>query len=85
MAKLIIDNNGYDLDDNSSIFKICEQDGVPFECNNGVCGSCHIKILEGEENLSDLTEEELDLGMDKSNRLACQCRIKYGVVRITFG
>ncbi|MDD3375520.1 MAG: 2Fe-2S iron-sulfur cluster-binding protein [Candidatus Omnitrophica bacterium] len=82
MAKLIIDQKEYEVPDNSAISDTCEDAGVRFDCNTGVCGSCHIKILEGAENLSDLTTEEIDLGMDRNNRLACQCTIKTGMVRI---
>jgi len=84
LAKLIIDQIEYEILDGESISKICQQAGVRFDCNTGVCGSCHIKILEGAENLSELTQEETDLGMDQDNRLACQCHIKTGIVKITF-
>lgn len=84
MAKLIIDQQEFDLPDNSSIAEVCEQAGIPFNCNNGVCSSCQIKILEGVDQLNDLTEEEQSLGLDGNRRLACQCVIKAGVVRITF-
>ena len=32
----------------------------------------------------ELTEEENDLGMDRNNRLSCQCSIKSGTVKITY-
>ena len=84
MFKLIIDQAEYDISDDGSIVSACRDAGVRLDCNNGVCGSCHIKVLEGAENLSDLTQEEIDLGMDQNNRLACQCAIKTGIVKITF-
>jgi len=43
-----------------------------------------LHVVEGKENLSELTEEEKDLGRDKEHRLACQCKIKEGEVKIGF-
>ena len=84
MAKIIIDNIEYEVIDGSPIAENCEKAGVPFSCNSGVCGTCQIEIIEGSENLSDLNQEEEDLGMDRRNRLSCQCVIKNGIVKIGF-
>ncbi len=84
MAKVIIDDVEFDVPDNSLIDEICENAGIPFSCNSGVCGTCQIEILEGAENLDELNQEEEDLGMDKNNRLGCQCKIKSGVVKVTY-
>lgn len=88
MATLVFDNNGeeVDLPDSSPISEACEEAGVPFACTEGVCGTCVIEIVEGKENLSKPTKEEEDfLGEGTSHeRLACQCRIKQGIVRIKF-
>lgn len=88
MAKLIFDHNGdeTELSDDSPIAEACEDAGVPFACTEGVCGTCVIEIKEGKENLSPPTKEEEDfLGEGCSDeRLACQCRIKSGQVRISF-
>ena len=84
MAKLIIDSVEYEIPDGGKIDAICEQAGIPFSCNSGVCGTCQIEIQEGSENLGELNNEELDLGMDKNNRLSCQCLIKQGIVKITY-
>ncbi len=88
MATLIFDHSGdeVELPDNSPIAEACEEAGVPFACTEGVCGTCVIEIKEGNENLSKATQEEEDfLGEGTSHeRLACQCRIKSGRVRITF-
>lgn len=84
MAKLIIDNTEYEVTDGAAIDAICESAGVPFSCNSGVCGTCQIEILEGSENLNPLNQEEEDLGMDRRNRLSCQCRIQCGTVEITY-
>lgn len=88
MAKLIFDSSGEEIElpDGAPIAEACEEAGVPFACTEGVCGTCVIEIKEGKDNLSKPTQEEEDfLGSGPCDeRLACQCRIKQGNVRITF-
>ena len=88
MAKLIFDHNEEEIDllDNSPISEACEEAGVPFACTEGVCGTCVIEVKEGKENLSAPTQEEEDfLGEGtRDERLACQCTIMCGKVRISF-
>lgn len=88
MAKLIFDHNDEEIDlpDDSPIAEVCEEAGVPFACTEGVCGTCVIVVKEGRDNLSCPTKEEEDfLGEGTCDeRLACQCRIKQGNVKISF-
>lgn len=88
MATLAFDHNGeeVELPDDSPIAEVCEEAGVPFACTEGVCGTCVIEIKEGKENLSLPTKEEEDfLGEGTCHeRLACQCRITKGRVRVSF-
>ncbi|MCA9405415.1 MAG: (2Fe-2S)-binding protein [Candidatus Omnitrophica bacterium] len=84
MAKLIIDNDEFEIPDGEQIAEVCENAGIPFSCNSGVCGTCQIEIIEGAENLNELNDEENDLGMDQNNRLSCQCRINGGTVKVTY-
>ncbi len=84
MAKLIIDDEEFEIKDGSMIDELCENQGIPFSCNSGVCGTCQIEILEGVNNLNDLNDEEEELGMDRNNRLSCQCSIKSGTVKLTY-
>lgn len=88
MATLVFDQNDEEIElpDGSPIAESCEEAGVPFACTEGVCGTCVIEIKEGEENLTDPTKEEEDfLGEGtRRERLACQCKIKSGRVRVTF-
>jgi ferredoxin len=87
MAKLIYKNTGEEkeLEDGSPIAETCEEAGVPFACTEGICGTCVIEVIEGMENLSDFTQEERDfLGEQNHERLACQCKIKSGIVKINF-
>ena len=82
MAKIIRGDKEIEVIDGSSIIEVCDSLGVPFACYVGSCGICNINILEGEDNLGDLTDEEMKMGMNKKSRLACQCRIKKGIVKM---
>lgn len=87
MAKLIFENTGEEkeLEEDSPIQEVCEEAGVPFACTEGVCGTCVIEVVEGKENLSEFTQEEKDfLGDQDRERLACQCKIQGGCVKIKF-
>ncbi len=88
MAKVIFENTGeeFEVADGASIIDPCEKAGIVFACGYmGICGSCLVEVLEGMENLSDPTQEEIDfLGEDSNNRLACQCKIKGGSVKLKF-
>ena len=86
MAKIISAKDGEEIEvkDNSKIQKPCEKLGIPFQCKDGICGTCMIDIIEGKENLSELTEEEEDLDRDREHRLACQCKIKEGSIKVDF-
>lgn len=83
MAKLTNIENGksMELDDDEWIRDAAEEVGVPFGCEEGICGTCMIDIFEGAENFSELTEPEEDLMRDREHRLACQCKIKKGEVK----
>ena len=85
MAKLVLNDEEFDLEDGEPVKEICEEAGVPFACEEGVCGTCVVEVEEGMENLSGYNEEELDfLGPQDFERLACQCRIKGGCVKLKF-
>lgn len=88
MARLIFEHDGeeVELPDGSPIAEPCEEAGVPFACTEGVCGTCVIEVKEGKENLSPATEEEeAFLGEGTCHeRLACQCKIMKGCVKITY-
>lgn len=86
MAKLIFnENEAVEIEDGDPIKPYCEDAGIPFACEEGVCGTCVIEVEEGMENLSEFTEEELDfLGEQDSERLACQCKISGGCVKIKY-
>jgi ferredoxin len=83
MSKIINLKTGKseELKDGEKIREVIERLGVPFGCEDGICGTCMIDIIEGEDNLSELTEQEKDLMRDKKHRLACQCKIKKGDIK----
>lgn len=87
MAKLIFvpTDEEKELEEGSSLQEACEEAGVPFACTEGFCGTCVIEVAEGMENLSEFTQEERDfLGDPGRERLACQCKIQRGSVKINF-
>lgn len=65
--------------------KKCEA-SIPFGCVQGECGTCLIEVLEGMEYLNPMTEEESLTLSDKERkanyRLACQCNISGGEIKI---
>lgn len=55
---------------------------VPFSCRSASCGTCCIEVKEGADLLLPAEDEELDildmLAAPKTNRLACQAKMKAG-------
>ncbi len=87
MGKLIFEHSGeeHEVAAGEPIAPVCEEAGVPFACTEGVCGTCVIEVTEGMENLSSFTQEEQDfLGELGHERLACQCKLSGGCVKIKF-
>ena len=81
MAILKTDEKELEVNDGEKIMSPCQKLNVPFGCTQGICGTCKIKIIEGIENLSDLSNNEKEMTLDKDIRLACQCSIKSGEVK----
>ncbi len=87
MGKLMFEHSGeeQEIPDGEPIASACEEAGVPFACTEGVCGTCVIEVTAGMENLSSFTQEEQDfLGELGHERLACQCKLRGGCVKIKF-
>ncbi len=87
MGKIIFSHSGEEAEvpDGEGIHEACEEAGVPFACTEGVCGTCVVEVIEGMENLSPPTQEEKDfLGDQTKERLACQCKMKGGCVKLLF-
>lgn len=52
---------------------------IAYGCEDGVCGTCIVKVAEGKENISPMEEQEAQtLEMmcmnDGEHRLCCQCK-----------
>ncbi len=91
MAKIIFNEDEEVIIPNGELIKeYCENVGIPFACEEGICGTCVIEVEEGGENLTDFTQEEIDflgeqdISEEGCERLACQCKIKSGTVRVRF-
>jgi ferredoxin len=84
MAVVKTNDNNIEVANGKAIRDACEELGVLFGCRSGLCGTCMIDVVEGEENLSELTEEEVAMDRDRNHRLACQAKIKKGTVTIKF-
>jgi ferredoxin len=76
-----------DAADGSRLVDICDESGaeVPFSCRSASCGTCRIVLVEGGELLEPADEYELELlaifgDNPLSCRLACQARLRVGVV-----
>jgi ferredoxin len=86
MGTLCVGDQCTEVKDGEKIKVAAEQLGIPFSCEEGVCGSCFCNVLEGEDNLMDLSEREEEYGLSgKNQRLACQAKMKAGKVKIESG
>ena len=87
MGKLVFNGeDAVEVPEGEAIKPACEEAGIPFACEEGLCGTCVIEVEGGMDQLSDYTQEERDfLGDQGCERLACQCKMKgKGTVRIRF-
>ena len=82
MAKIILEGKEKEIKDGEAIKETCRDLGVPFGCESGVCQTCKIVVLEGQDNLELKNETEEGNELSVNERLACQCRIKSGSVKI---
>ena len=84
MAKIITDDKETELRDAEDSADGFERVGVPLGCRIGVCNVCKIKIVSGSENLTEITQNEIDSALEEDERLACQCKVIKGEVKIKF-
>lgn len=83
MAILQTDTQQVIVADGDRIIAACEQLGIPFGCKDGSCGTCLIKVIEGGGNLSPCAAaEQAEIPLADDQRLACQCRLMSGTVKI---
>ncbi|EEX14869.1 ferredoxin [Citreicella sp. SE45] len=63
--------------------------GITYGCRKGDCGTCLARVLEGAENLSEPSALELRVLKENlaghNDRLACQCQVLSGAVKVRPG
>ncbi len=87
--KIIPSGNTFECTDGGTIFEFGQKNNADIETacvGKGTCGLCRIKIVSGEENLSEQSPKELQhLGnvyFINKVRLACQTVVNGGTVEI---
>ena len=84
MPKVTFQSTGQTVDVamSANLKEIIQKNGwpIPFGCENGICGTCLISIVEGKENLNSAEGHEAQTlkAMGKNDgtyRLACQCKV----------
>jgi ferredoxin len=84
MAILCLGDMEMEVPDGEQVKEAAEEMGVPFGCEEGICGTCMVEVIDGMENLGELTEAEEDMGVGENERLMCQCSIRGGRVTISY-
>ncbi|SDF98387.1 2Fe-2S iron-sulfur cluster-binding protein [Alloyangia pacifica] len=63
--------------------------GITYGCREGDCGTCLTHVVEGAEHLSEPSALELRVLKENlaghSDRLACQCQVLGGAVKVRPG
>lgn len=63
--------------------------GITYGCREGECGTCLTHVIEGRENLSEPSALELRVLKENlagsNDRLACQCQVLGGNVKVRPG
>lgn len=83
MATLKFEGEEREVADGVSVVEACEDMGLPFGCQDGLCGTCMSNIVTGGENLSAKNEKEEDFDLPDGQRLACQCKVTSGTVEFS--
>lgn len=83
MAKVIFEGEGREVTDGVKVMEACEDLGLPFGCQDGICGTCMSNVTQGAENLTPKNDKEDDFDLPDGQRLACQCSIKSGTVEFS--
>lgn len=83
MATIRFEGKDSTLPDGKQILRTAEELGLPFGCQDGLCGTCMSTVVQGMENLEPPNQKELDMDLSSDQRLACQCVIKSGLVELS--
>ncbi|HEU4964397.1 MAG TPA: 2Fe-2S iron-sulfur cluster-binding protein [Bacilli bacterium] len=70
----------FDMPKGGNLLEECKKRHIEMEwgCMNAECGQCSVKLLQGEDNVNDPTEEEIDFllfRIDDNHRLGCQLEV----------
>jgi 2Fe-2S ferredoxin len=84
MPKVRIGEKELDVKPGISILDAALDNGIALDHNCGgncACSTCHVIVLEGMENLSEMRDDEEDMldtavGLTLESRLACQSQVK---------
>ena len=90
MARVIFktDNVTHEFEDGTPLIDLCDEIEVTlsFGCTEGTCGVCEVTVLEGRENVSQVTDEEKDYllpeDIENGMRLGCQLKVRKGEVTL---
>ena len=83
MATVKFEGEEREVADGGSVVEACEDMGLPFGCQDGLCGTCMSTVVEGADNLAPKNDKEEDFDLPDGQRLACQCTIKSGTVEFS--
>lgn len=91
MAKVRIRNENVTIevpDGSWLVSYLKDSSNLPFGCEKGDCGVCVCSVSKGSDNVEPRTQkEEVTLhrmGAYRSQRLACQLKIKKGEIEIEY-
>jgi len=84
MVKITYIKNGSKIEietdsKDQSLLAVAQENAIEMDSacgGNGVCTTCLVKVVDGAENLTPVTDKEEIMGMDADNpeyRLGCQC------------
>lgn len=90
MPKVRFDDKEVEVPVGITLLDAALDNGVALDHNCGgncACSTCHVIIVEGMENLSEMRDDEEDMldtavGLTLQSRLACQSQVK-GDVKVT--
>ena len=83
-AEKTLENVSSDL----SLLELAQENNIQMDTacgGNGACTTCMVKVHEGAENLSEVTDREEMMGMSSDSpdfRLGCQCKVNGGDVKV---
>jgi 2Fe-2S ferredoxin len=83
MPKVTIDGREVHVPPGTSILDAALDNGIELDHNCGgncACSTCHVIVLEGMENLSEMSDDEEDMldtahGLTLESRLGCQSKV----------